>query len=126
MTPSEYEEYLSHLTNDQYDALIQERIARLNPEQQKLAQSREVQRKDRFKLIEKLAAPDANEDTHEMVFNALRDMDDRNFECEHGRSYCKNCIACGEIDHIMFPELFNKEGFRIEEEEQEEQRPETD
>lgn len=119
MTPSEYEEYLSHLTNDQYDALIQERIARLNPEQQKLAQAREVKRKDRFKLIEKLAAPEANEDTHEMVFNALRDMDD--FECEHGRSYCKHCIACGEIDGIMFPELFDKDGFRIED-----QQPETD
>ena len=35
-------------------------------------------------------------------------------ECEHGRSYCKHCVACGEIDYLMFPELFNKDGFRID------------
>lgn len=121
MTPSEYEEYLSHLTNEQYDALIQERIARLNPEQQKIAQTREVQRKERFKLIEKLGSSDTNEDAHELIFNALRDMDGYSDNCEHGRSYCKHCIACGEIDHIMFPEIFHEDGFRIEE-----QQPETD
>jgi hypothetical protein len=118
MTPREFEEYLSHLTNEQYDVLIQERIARLNPEQQKVALAREAQRKVRFKLIEKLASPDANEDTHEMVFDALRDMDGD--ECEHGRHYVKHCIACGEMDGLMFPELFDKDGFHLEESEDDE------
>jgi hypothetical protein len=113
MTPSEYEEFLAHLTSEQYDALVQERIARLDPEDQKIIQAREVKRKERFRLLDKLSHPDANEDTHEMVFNALRDMDDD--RCEHDRSYCKNCMDCGEIDHKMFPELFDEYGERIEE-----------
>lgn len=119
MNPKEFETYLEGLTNDQYDALIQERIQRLNPEQQVIAQTRETQRKYRFTLIQKLADPNASEDTHEMVFNALRDMDGD--ECEHGRSYAKHCFPCGEMDHLMFPELFDEDGFHIEPE-----QPETD
>jgi hypothetical protein len=115
MTPKEFEEQLTHLTDEQYDVLIQERISRLNPEQQKIAQAREVQRKDRFKLIQKIADPNATPEDHEMVFDALRDMDGDG--CEHGRSYVKHCIACGEIDHLMFPELFDEDGFHIEEDE---------
>lgn len=115
MTPREFEEHLTHLTNEQYDMLIQERIARLNPEQQKIANAREAQRKIRFKLIEKIANPNATPEDHEMVFDALRDMD--GYECEHGRHYVKHCIACGEIDGLMFPELFDKDGFRLDENE---------
>ena len=110
--PNEYEERLSHLTNDQYDALIQKRIARLNPEQQKIAQAREVQRLERQILINKLRNPSATEDDHEAVFNAFRDATSDN--CEHGRSYCKHCMACAEIDHLMFPELFDEDGERIQ------------
>ncbi len=111
MTSKEFETYLESLSNDEYDKLIQERIGRLNPEQQAIMQKREAQRKERFKLINKLTDPDP--DVHEMVFNALRDMDGD--DCEHGRSYCKHCIACGQIDHAMFPELFDEDGFHIEE-----------
>lgn len=123
MSPQEFEKYLENLTNDQYDALLQERIQRLGPDEQLLAQAREADRKTRFKLIEKLADPNADEDVHHMVFNALRDMDGD--ECEHGRSYAKHCLACGKIDHTMFPELFDEDGFHLSEQE-EEQNPETD
>ena len=122
MTPQEFEKYMEGLTNEQYDALIQERIQRLGPDEQVIMQARESQRKVRFKLIDKLADPNADEDTHEMVFNALRDMDGD--ECEHGRSYVKHCLACGKIDHAMFPEVFDEDGFRISE--QSDQQPETD
>lgn len=121
MTPQEFEKYIESLNNDQYDALIQERIQRLGPDEQLIAQARESQRKVRFKLIDKLADPNADEDTHEMVFNALRDMDGD--ACEHGRSYAKHCIACGKMDHLMFPELFDEDGFHLE---QTDQQPETD
>lgn len=121
MTPQEFETYLEGLTNEQYDALIQERIKRLGPEEQIIAQARESQRKIRFKLIEKLADPNADEDTHHMVFDALRDMDGD--ACEHDRSYAKHCLACGKMDHAMFPELFDEDGFHIE---PDEQQPETD
>jgi hypothetical protein len=115
MTPKEFENYLIGLSEDEYDKLMQERIARLNDEQKTIAQAREVQRKQRAKLIAKLSDPNADEDVHHMVFNALRDMDGD--ECEHGRHYVKNCIACGEMDHAMFPELFDEDGFRIEDNE---------
>lgn len=107
MTSKEFENYLAGLPDEEYDRLVAERISRLNDKQKVVALSREVQRKYRSKLIAKLAEP--NEDVHEMVFDALRDMDGD--ECEHGRSYVKNCIACGEIDHAMFPELFDVDGF---------------
>lgn len=109
-TVREFEKYLESLSDDEYDKLMQERMSRLNDEQQAIMRVRESQRKDRAKLIAKLDSPDP--DVHEMVFNALRDMDGD--ECEHQRSYCKHCIACGKIDHAMFPEMFDEDGFRIE------------
>jgi hypothetical protein len=113
MNIKEFEDYLTGLSEEDYDLLIKERIAKLSPEQQLIAQAREVQKKYRAKLIAKLSDPDP--DVHEMVFNALRDSDGD--ECEHGRSYVKHCVACGEIDHTMFPELFDADGFPIEESE---------
>lgn len=122
MEPKEFESYLATLDEEQYTALVQERIARLTPDEQIIAQAREAQRKVRQKLIDKLADPNATEDTHEMVFDALRDMDGD--ACEHDRSYCKHCLACGKMDHTMFPELFDEDGFHLLE--QLDQQPETD
>jgi hypothetical protein len=111
MTSREFEKYLASLTDEEYDRLVTERISRLNDEEQLIAKIRESQKKKRAKLISLLT--DADPDVHEMVFDSLRDMDGD--ECEHGRSYVKNCIACGKIDHTMFPELFDEDGFHIEE-----------
>lgn len=111
MEPKEFESHLATLDEEQYSALVQERISRLGPEEQLLAQARESQRKVRQKLIDKLADPNADEDVHHMVFDALRDMDGDG--CEHGRSYAKHCLACGKIDHTMFPELFDEDGFHL-------------
>jgi len=80
--------------------------------QKAIALAREVARLERQKLINKLKDPSATEDDHEAVFNALRDAATDN--CEHGRSYCKHCVACAEIDHLMFPELYDENGKRIE------------
>ena len=113
MNHKEFENYLIGLSDDEYDKLMQERIARLNDEQKTIALAREGQRKERAKLIAKLSDPDP--DVHEMVFNALRDMDGD--ECEHGRHYVKHCLACGEMDHLMFPELFDEDGFDIQDDE---------
>jgi len=111
MNSREFESYLAHLPDEEYDRLVAERISRLNDEQKAIANVRESQRKDRAKLIAKLVDP--NPEVHEMVFDALRDMDGD--ECEHGRHYVKHCIACGEIDHKMFPELFDEDGFHLDE-----------
>lgn len=113
MTPIEFENYLAGLTNPQYDALIQERIARLTPEQQVIAQAREVQRKYRHDLTVKAYSPEGTPEDQEAIYNALREGTD---SCEHGRSIWKTCIACGEMDHLMFPELFDENGVRIGEE----------
>lgn len=114
MTPSEFEEHLSHLTNEQYKAFIQERISRLNPEQQAMAQAREVKKDERFALINQMINS-KDEEAHQRLLDALRDETDN---CEHGRSFCKHCVLCGEMDGLMFPELFNKDGFRIDESEE--------
>lgn len=108
---AEFRKYLEDLRGEAYDSLIQERIKRLNPEQQAIAQQREVERKARFKLYEKLNDPDP--DVRQMVFDSLRDMDTP--ECEHGRHYVKHCLECGAMDHLMFPELFDEDGFDIDE-----------
>ena len=111
MTPNEFRKYLEELNEEQYDALMQERIAKLTPEQQVIANARERERHDRLKLIHKLSDPDP--EVQQQVFDALRDMD--GFECEHGRSYAKHCLACGAIDHGLFPEIFDEDGFDIQE-----------
>lgn len=111
MTSKEFENYLAGLSEDDYDRLVAERIERLNDEQKTIAKVRESQRKERARLIGLLA--DADPDVHEMVFDTLRDMDGD--ECEHGRHYVKHCIACGQMDHLMFPELFDEDGFHREE-----------
>ncbi len=111
MTSKEFENYLASLGEEDYDRLVAERIERLNDEQKVIAKTRDSQRKERARLIGLLA--DADPDVHEMVFDSLRDMD--GYECEHGRSHAKHCLACGEMDHLMFPELFDEDGFHIEE-----------
>jgi hypothetical protein len=111
MTPIEFELWLRRLPDAEYDKVIQERISRLNAEQQVIAQAREVKKAERLVLFKKLAdSPD--EEAHERLLNALRDSDGLN--CEHGRSYAKHCLACGAIDHLMFPELFDKDGFPVD------------
>jgi hypothetical protein len=100
------------LTDDEFTSLVQVRIARLNAEQQIIAQAREVKRQEQMRLVHKLATATEPE-THEMIFNALRDMDSSD-SCEHGRSVWKHCGECGNIDHIMFPELFGEDGFLIQ------------
>lgn len=109
--PSVFRTYLESLNEDEYDALIQERIKRLNHEQQAIAQEREVQRHKRFELYKKLNDPDP--DVRQHLFDILRDMDSH--ECEHGRHYVKHCLSCGEMDHLMFPELFDEDGFELDE-----------
>jgi hypothetical protein len=111
MTPIEFELWLSQLADAEYEKVIQERISRLDEKQQSIAQAREEKKKERLVLFKKLAESQ-DEEAHERLLNALRDSD--GFNCEHGRSYAKHCIACGEIDNLMFPELFNKDGFRVD------------
>jgi len=113
MTPKEFESWLENLNNDQYDVLIQERLLRLGEEEQKLVQAREVRRKERAKLFHKLNDPDLS--VRQEVMNAISMGEGHH--CEHGRSWVKHCIACGKIDHLMFPELFDEDGFPLEEDE---------
>lgn len=107
----EFEKYIMSLSDSEYDLFISERIARLDEEEKTIALAREEQKKIRFELIKKLVS--TNEEVHQHVFNMLRDMETD--ECEHGRSYVKHCHDCGKIDHKMFPELFDEDGYSIEE-----------
>lgn len=111
MDLKKFETYLLSLSEEEYLVLIKERIARLTDEQQIIANAREVQRLRRLTLLDGLDnKSDAEIDS---IFESIIDSDGD--ACEHGRSYAKHCSACGKIDYTMFPELFGKDGFSIEE-----------
>jgi hypothetical protein len=112
MTTEEFEKYLETLSEEGYDALVAERITRLNEEQKALVLAREVRRKERAKLYHKLDDPDPK--VRQEVLDTL--MEGEGHQCEHGRSWVKHCVACGHIDHAMFPELFDEDGLPIQEE----------
>lgn len=108
MTPKEFEDYLVSLSEEDYDKLMQERIARLSPENQTIMQAREIKRKKTAWLIDQARKDPANDELQHKVFDQILDMQED--YCEHERSTWSNCIACGELDHAMFPELFNESG----------------
>jgi hypothetical protein len=94
--------------------LTPEQLARLNPDQLRVVRKRELEKKERAKLIENLRGSDAEQ--NEMLFNALRaSLDDSNMECEHGRSLAKPCIACHEIEVALHPEAYDEDGNPIDE-----------
>ena len=111
MDSKDFENYLVNLPRDEYNNLIDQRIARLNTKQQAIVRAREVKKDRNIELVEKLTSPGATEEDHQKLQDALRDG---TFNCEHGRSYCKHCIECAEIDHTMFPELFDEDGEPID------------
>lgn len=113
MKPNEFEKYLQGLTDDQYDALIVERMVNLNDEQKDLVTAREERRKSRRGLYHKLNDPDP--EVRAEVFRTLTEGE--GMACEHGRSWVKHCLACGAIDHVMFPELFDADGLPLNEDE---------
>ena len=110
----EFESYLSSLTNEQYDFLMEERIARLSPELQTIPLVREAKRKERFQLLTDFG--DGKISSNDLKEKLASLGEDYASQCEHGRSYCKHCVSCAEIDFLMFPEIFNKDGFRHNEE----------
>lgn len=111
MKASEFEKYLEGLNDEQYDALIVERMANLNEEQRAIVVAREERRKARRGLYHKLNDPDP--EVRKEVFEILTEGEGDH--CEHDRSWVKHCLACGAIDHAMFPELFDEDGLPINE-----------
>lgn len=94
---------------------FEERLARLNKEQQAIVIERQEKSARMDILIAKMSDPDP--DVHEGIFNAMRDMYPG--MCEHDRPSCKHCIECADIDHLMYPEVFNEFGEYIEDENEE-------
>ncbi len=113
MTPKEFEDYLVGLPDDDYDKLIQERIARLSPKDQAILQAREVIRKKTAQIIDQARKNPNDHELQQKAFDHILDMQED--YCEHGRSTWSNCISCNELDHAMFPELFDEYGQRISE-----------
>lgn len=95
---------------DEYDlgGITPERLANLNFEQRSIIEARIEKNKERAKLVAMIEV--GNEETYEKIFNALRDMEQDN--CEHNRPIWKSCIACNEIEMLLFPELYS-DGLRI-------------
>ncbi len=111
MKPQEFEDYLISLSEDDYEALVAERTARLNPEQQKVVLVRQARQKEIFKTLRMLEELPPEKQYEELYLSLLDSVE---HECEHGRSFCKSCGECEYIDYIMFPEMFDKDGNRIE------------
>lgn len=112
MTPKEFEDYLVRLSEEDYNKLIQERIGKLDPKDQIILQAREVKRKKTKQLIDQAMKDPTNSDLQHKVFDHFLEM--REDYCEHGRSVYSHCIACGELDHAIFPELYDEYGDPLE------------
>jgi len=97
---------------DEFDlgGITSERLANLNSEQRSIVEKRLEKDKERSKLVAMIDVGD--EETFERVFNALRDM--YSDYCEHRRCVWTNCIACSEIEMLLYPELYDKNGARHE------------
>jgi len=111
MSPKDFVDYIDQLSDAQFEQLIADRLTRLNPEQQKIAVSRQLINKKRMQILNKLKEPNVSEDTFELVFDQLRDLDNID-ECEHQISLIDHCQDCGQIDYLMFPELFDPNGLK--------------
>lgn len=73
----------------------------LTPEQKEIVESRLEGTKSRLALLDELAAALNNKDYETRDKILIKVFDSDSHLCEHGRSYCKPCLACDEIDAII-------------------------
>lgn len=92
-----------------------ENIAKLNPKQLKVYQNWAAERAQTQPLFEQaLAAVMINDHAtakacYEKIGAIVPSI------CEHGHSIWDDCVACIEIERILYPEAFNEDGIRLDE-----------
>jgi hypothetical protein len=98
--------------------LSQEQKDRLNSDQLAIAERWDREAEQNAKAIEKLDKAIHNSDNL-LYKEALEDLNSmlNITHCEHERSIWSTCSACNEIEHLLNPEFYDKNGDRLSEEE---------
>ena len=100
----EYEERPNDLCPNQFHWQSYVASIDLTPEERKIMESREAARQARKPLYEKLKEA-VDQNNHAEAMNILTKIaDSDNDVCEHGRSICKPCLACDELEAKIFGE----------------------
>jgi hypothetical protein len=97
--------------------LTDEQKARLNPEQLAIAEKWDRETLEMDKVFEKLqrALRENNNDLfQEALADSAANVKDR---CEHDRSIWSSCAGCDEIERLLWPEFYDENGDRMEDEE---------
>lgn len=79
-------------------------ISKLSPEQLKIFERWEREKKERLNLLNKLESEIGNP---AFILKQLQELEPD--YCEHGRYKMGTCTGCDEIERILFPEKFDDE-----------------
>ena len=94
--------------------ITEEQRAKLTPEQLVIAEKWDAEHTATLALVKLLqAACNNNDETECNRVMALMGDNISDF-CEHGRAVWNSCIACDEIEKVLYPDLFDANGDRIE------------
>ena len=90
-----------------------ENLAKLTPEQMQVYLAWQEEGEKSNVLMQQILDALANND-QELVHRLTMELDALiPFNCEHGRSVYGSCMACSEIERILFPEDFDVNGNKI-------------
>jgi hypothetical protein len=94
-----------------------ERVAQLNDEQRKIYQGW-IEEEEKIQALTKKLMETAKTATLEEVEDIANQLDALvPNNCEHGRSIWSSCIACDKIEMILYPEFFDEDGVRKDDDE---------
>jgi hypothetical protein len=100
--------------------LTDEQKSRLSPEQLVIAEKWEQEKEERGVYIEDMRVANEAKDieAYHAAFEKFIKVGAANADyCEHERSIWSSCSACEEIEMILYPEFYNADGERMEDEE---------
>lgn len=95
--------------------ITEDQRSKLTTEQLVIAEKWEAEHTKQIDLVHQLQlASDADDETE---CNRIMDLmrDNCPDVCEHGHSIWDTCMGCDDIEKILYPDLFDENGDRIEE-----------
>lgn len=90
-----------------------ENLAKLTPEQLEVYKNWEKEMDQSEIILQKLLDALGSNNMEEVKRLGKEIQEVIPAVCEHGRSVFGSCLACDEIERIVFPETFNANGERI-------------
>ena len=94
--------------------ITEDQRSKLSPDQLIVAERWDAEHTATLALIHRLQiASDANDETE---CNRIMDLmrDNCPDVCEHGHSIWDTCMACDDIEKVLYPGLFDENGDRVE------------